>query len=279
MDELKPFTHRIYVDFSGDDGDYKKQGSSRCICIAWVASAEEDIHHNEGMVLKIKKIIKCRPKDEIKYTSLRRHFSKKEALQLLNQLKINVVVIAVLKERIKDETLKNPKTKKLVDLIQTFPLHWLIDPIMKEHPDMYFQLIFDRVGWGGCEKDILRIFKEDENLGWGKERPDWLVFTKSGSQLMLQLADIVAGLSREYVESLQGQKLPACTVCATKGKPDRPCKYRLGKLLLPSAELMKLLYPLLLKNEQGKAWEHGFAIRPPAACREYKFVDCIFGNK
>ncbi len=96
---------------------------------------------------------------------------------------------------------------------------------------------------------------------------------------MLQLADIIAGLGHEYVESLHGVKLPPCTVCAVKGRPERTCQYKQGKRVLLGNELIGLIYTLLIKNEQGKSWENGFLVRQTAVCREYMFIDCIFGVK
>ncbi len=273
MSNLRPFTHRIYVDFSGDDGDPRTPGASRCICIAWVASAENDLYHNEGIVLQIKKVIGCRANAELKYKSLRRHRLKREALDLLTQLKISAVVVPVLKERITDEELRNPRTKKLVDLIHYFPLSGLINHIEQTYPDSYFQLVFDQVGWRGCEEDIRNSFKQDAGLDWERARPDWLLFAKSGSKLMLQLADIIAGLAREYVEDLLSRKLPPCVVCWLKRTYD--CSYKRNRKKVGKASLMQILYPLLIQNESGKVWEKGFVVRPPAVVRDFLFVDCL----
>lgn len=279
MPTLRPFTHRIYVDFSGDDGDPQTPGASKCLCIAWVSSAESNLYHNKGIVLQIKKVIGCKKNDNLKYKSLKRHRLKKEALKLLAKLKIDLVVVPVLKARITDDELRSPGTKKLVDLIHYFPLSGLIEHIAEKYPDIYFQLVFDRVGWRGCQDEIRVSFQQDKGLDWSRARPDWLLFTKSGSNLMLQLADIFAGLGHEYIECLQDVKLPTCTVCAVKGKPERACPYKRGKRVLPGSELLRLVYPLLIKDKQDDAWEHGFLVRPPAVCREYMFVDCIFGAR
>jgi len=276
MSNLRPFTHRIYVDFSGDDGDPRTPGASRCLCIAWVASAESDLYHNEGIILQIKKVIGCGVVDNLRYKSLRRHRLRKEALGLLTQLKISAVVVPVLKERITEEELRNPRTKKLVDLIHSFPLSRLINHITQTYPDIYFQLVFDQVGWRGCEADIQISFRKDTQLDWERARPDWLLFTKSGSNLMLQLADIIAGLGREYVENLQTEKLPPCIVCWLKGTYD--CSYRRGRKQLGKAGLMRILRPLLIRDESGKVWERGFVARPPAVSKDYLFVDCLFGK-
>jgi hypothetical protein len=276
MSNLRPFTHRIYVDFSGDDGDPRTLGASRCLCIAWVASAESDLYHNNGVVLQIKKVIGCGTGDNLRYKSLRRHRLKKEALGLLTQLKISAVVVPVLKERITEEELKNPRTKKLVDLIHSFPLSRLLNHITQTSPDIYFQLIFDQVGWRGCEEDIRSSFRQDTELDWERARPDWLLFTKSGSNLMLQLTDIIAGLGREYIEDLQTRKLPSCVVCWLKGTYD--CSYKRKRKQVGKTSLMQILCPLLIRDESGKVWEKGFVVRPPAVSRDYLFIDCLFGK-
>ncbi len=276
MSSLGPFTHRIYVDFSGDDGDPRTAGASRCICIAWVASTEDDLYHNEGIVLQIKKVIGCQANAELKYKSLRRHKLKKQALDLLSQLKISAVVVPVLKERLTEEELRNPRTKKLVDLIHSFPLSRLLDYVTQRHPDIYFQLVFDQVGWRGCEEDIRNSFRKNTQLDWEKARLDWLLFAKSGNKLMLQLADIIAGLAREYVEDLQSRKLPPCIVCWLKQTYD--CSYKRNKKKVGKASLMQVVYPLLIKDESSKVWERGFVTRPPGVIKDYLFIDCLFGQ-
>ena len=102
MTDLPEYTHRIFVDFSGDDGDPSKHGASKVICIAWVLSSEADLTHNKTVILKIKKLIGCKPKDELKYSTLSRHQKKRQALTLLSELKISVVVVPVIKEYIKE---------------------------------------------------------------------------------------------------------------------------------------------------------------------------------
>jgi len=94
---------------------------------------------------------------------------------------------------------------------------------------------------------------------------------------MLQLADVIAGLGREYIEGLQGRKLPSCIVCWLKG--NRDCSYKRAKKTVGQAKLMRILYPLLIKNDVGKVWETGFVVRPPGVERDYLFVDCLFGER
>lgn len=275
MVNLREFTYRIYSDFSGDDGDPRKPGASRNLCIAWIISAENDIWHNQGIVLDVKRIIGCRKNAELKYKSLRRNPRKAEALASLSQAKLKVIIAPVLKDRVREEELRNPRTKRLVNLLHYFPAGAFLEYFALEHPDIYFQLVFDEIGWMGCEDGIREYFLKDKRLDWTVSRPDWLLFTKSGSSLMLQLADIFAGLGREYIDSLQDVVLPPCTVCSIKGR--KKCtNIRQGKNV-GQTRLMYILYPLLLKDASGTAWDRGFFIRPPVVKREYMFIDCFFG--
>jgi len=276
VSDLRPFTHRIYVDFSGDDGDPRTLGASRCICIAWVLSSEIDLSYNRNIVLEMKKSISCQKNDELKYRSLARHKNKERALKLLSKLKVNVVVVPVFKERITEEELKNPRTKRLVNLIHYFPLNRLLDYLLRRDSDIYFQLVFDEVGWRGCKEEIASSFRQNSRLDWERARSDWLLFTKSRSNLMLQLADVIAGLTREYVEDLGSQRMPPCIVCWVKGTYD--CSYKRNSRRVGKASLIKVLHPLLVRDETGKVWERGFVVRPPGVERDYLFIDCLFGQ-
>lgn len=93
---------------------------------------------------------------------------------------------------------------------------------------------------------------------------------------MLQLADIIAGLGREYVEDLQSRKLTPCVACWLKRTYD--CSYKRNRKKVGKTSLMRILYPLLMGNELGKVWEKGFVVRPPGVEKDYLFVDCLFGQ-
>jgi len=279
MSNLRPFTHRIYVDFSGDDGDPSKPNSSKVISMAWVLSSAQNIRYNEGIVLQMKKVIGCKPKDEIKYRSIRRHRKKMELLTILTGAKVQLLILLVLKERVKDTSLRNPRTKRLVDYIHYFPIsRFMTTKVLPPYPEAWFQLIFDEIGWAGCQDEIRLFYNNDNNIIWdADEDPDSLLFGKSGAILMLQLADIFAGMMREYIEELNDQNLPPCHVCHLKGIRD--CSYKRKHLTVGRAELMKIVYPLLIGRGRGIKVDVGFMVRPPEAQYRYLFVDCLFGRR
>lgn len=271
------FTHRIYVDFSGDTGDPQKKGASKVLCIAWVLTAEEDRRHNEDIVFKMKRIIGCKPENEIKYRSIRRHPRKHEVLKYLEQLKIGAVIVPVLKERVHEAELRDPTTRKLAILLHHFPLQRIFAHLEETTPEdelsrLLMQLVFDQVAWSGFREEIVQRLQDEHNIDWRVSPKESVKFLDSKRYPLLQIADLIAGLGLEYMESVQGIQLLPCQLCWSKGEAQhhRGCP----KKAIGNATLMKVLYSLLLKKDD-KAFERGFIARPPTISYQYWFVDCI----
>ena len=275
-----PFTHKIFVDFSGDDGAPSKPNASKVISMAWVLSSVEDIHHNEGVVLQIKKLIGCRPKDEIKWRSIRRHRRLGEILKILEKVKVNLLILIVLKQKLTEERLIDTRTKKLVNIIHWVPINrFFITGLLLPYPQSWFQLVFDEVGWAGCEEEIRDFYRKDKDILWDADTdPDSLMFGKSGAILLLQLADIFAGILREYVEQqIEKGDFPPCHICNMK--QIRDCTYKRKGLTVGKADFMKTPSPLLIANKDGKRIDFGFMVRPPEEQYRYLFVDCLFKRR
>lgn len=275
--KFQPFTHRIFADFSGDDGDPTTRGSTKIMCTAWVITEEHDIGHNLSIIAQMKRSIGCKPDNELKYKALKKHPKKTETLRLLSKLKVRAMVAPILKDRIHDANLRNPNTKTLMQVIHQFPLENILRNLSSACPDIYFQLVFDKISWRKTQKDIENHFQLLPTLDWSRARSDWLKFDDWTNYPMLQLADVLAGLGAEYIESLDPSLLRICSVCFMKltdeRYPPRPRACRgvgqLGKL-----DLLLVLKPLLLRDNNGHVWDEGFVVRPPAARQEYVFVDC-----
>jgi hypothetical protein len=272
--EIRPFTHRIFTDFSGDDGDPNTPGSSKCLCGAWVLSAEEDLRFNEGIVLRIKKLIGCKNTNELKYKSLSHHPKKIEALSLIPELKAKIIMTPVIKARIQDTTIRNPETKLLLTVIHGFPMQRFMAYLQTVYPTFYLQLIIDEMTWSGYQKDVLETLKQTlKNADWSNTREDWLYFAKSSRSLMMQIADVIAGLGREYIEDLQDKKLPPCRACDI-GKWNN-CVYKRKGQMVGLNKYFKNVRPLLLTTTAGKFYKGGFIVRPPEVETNYRFVECL----
>lgn len=247
------------------------------ICIAWVLTTEEDRRYNESIVLKMKRVIGCKPENEIKYRSIRRHPRKHDVLKYLEQAKAGAIVVPVLKERVREEQLRDPTTKELATLLHHFPLDRIFAHLDETTPAdklsrLLMQLVFDQVSWSGFREEIVRRLEDEHNITWRVSPKESVKFLDSKKSLMLQLTDLIAGLGREYMESVEGVQLPPCQVCWVKQKQINPrgC----SKKPVGNAALMKVLYPMLLKKND-KAFERGFIVRPPSVLPHYLFVDCI----
>jgi hypothetical protein len=225
----------------------------------------------------MKRVIGCKQEDELKYRSLRRHPRKHEALACLKQARVGVAVVPVLKERVREEELRDPSTRKLALLLHHFPLEVIFQHLgetvaQDEWPRLLLQLVFDQVTWAGFRQQVVRRLEEEHHVVWRIPPEESVKFGNSKKSLMLQLADVVAGLTREYIEGLEGVRLPPCRVCWVNEKRMRPrgCAMR----PVGNARLMNVLRPLLL-DKNGDVWERGFVVRPPAVRYEYWFVDCV----
>jgi len=49
---------------------------------------------------------------------------------------------------------------------------------MNSKREVYFQLVFDEIGWAGCREEIRELFRSNPRLDWRNARPDWLRFAK-----------------------------------------------------------------------------------------------------
>lgn len=272
--ELKPFTHKIYSDFSGDDGDYNTPGSSKCLCVAWVLTTVEDIKFNEDIVLQMKKLIRCQAGNELKYTGIIHHPKKLEVISLISQLKAKVIINPVIKRKIDDETIRSPKTKKLLKIIHGVPLYRFMEYLHAVSPGYCYQLIIDEMSWSDYQQGILDHYKSEfPDLNWKNAREDWLYFAKSDNDLLLQLADVISGIGREYIEDLQGKDFPPCRLCNWKHWNN--CHFKRKGIKIGRNELLKNVRPILLRNSKDQFFPGGFVVRPPNIEIDYKFVECL----
>ena len=212
------FTHKIYIDFSGDDGDPRiMPGASKVICAAWIMIAPEEISYNLDILREVKKIVGCRQDCELKYVSLKNHPRKRDSLRLLSQTKAKIVIVPVLKEYIKIEGTRDPKTKSLIWFLHFFPLGPMLGDIINKELDdiIYPQLIFDELKWKGCETHIKTTF---DKIPQPISQDNWILFDSFNRYPLLQLADIFSGLGAEFMESLQDKDLTPCRVCLMAGK-------------------------------------------------------------
>lgn len=196
---LNEYDYFVYVDASGDDGFKFEKGSSSCYVASCLIVHKSDVQHNIDILSKIKFIMGAKPGDEVKSTRLRRHPRRNKIYELLPDVRGALYSMVAFKKMLNDERMLDTKSKYLTSLCHTFPLvsmqkHFVSDSESK------ILVVIDRmkkVEMDAVEVTVSHFFSKEMYDG------DYeLIFrdSKDPRYEMLQLADIFAGISREYFE-------------------------------------------------------------------------------
>ena len=275
------YTHAVFSDFSGDDGTKFGRGSTSCLTLAWLATREDDVEHNERVLFQIKKAVGCRPTDELKYVSVKSHPRNKDAtLRILGSLKVDVSCVTVFKkpflEQDNDPRFADPRTKMLVVVMQSFPFSGLIKDLREHYGDVRPRIVVDEVHWRQTQDDIIALLSEEEE--WFSRES--FQFRPSGAVPLLQIADIFCGAVREFCEGIETQTLPPCHVCRTRNFKPRDCGWRRKGRRPDGFNVMSAIYPLLLRAP-GATYRipHGLYFLPDSMNNKLEFIDCLLGGK
>lgn len=258
-----------YVDASGDDGFKFDEGSSVCFVVGVFLCSGKEVQHNKKILLDVKKALGMKPSDELKYSTLRRHRRRKLAYELLSGLQGAALVHVTIKTKLKDPQWLNPKTKFLSSLTHAFPVVELS------------KIISDPGKLRICIDRMKKV--EEENVDYlikelfHQRRPELPLpkpdFRDSKSTKLLQIADYVAGATREFFEVYEGRdkKLP-CPLC----RPRRPlCSYKRKRKGLEYSANFRRLIPLL-KAKYSHLLFGSVIINPVELWKTYKFLECLF---
>lgn len=208
------FDYVMYVDASGDDGFKFDKSSSICYAAAAFLVRREDIEYNLKILNDIKSIIGCKPKDEVKYSAVRRNKNSKQAMQLLKNLKGTLSCHIVFKKEVDAEEYRDNK-------FLSATCHMMA---LKSIKDMSFSngerilVAIDRMK--KTEEDPVKMLFESE---FAKEKNgDYdtsIIFrdSKDANFLLIQVADLLAGIIREHFEQYESQ--PDMTYFSQKCPP------------------------------------------------------------
>jgi len=276
------YSHAIFSDFSGDDGIQFDKGSSPCLTLAWVATREEEIQHNEGVLFAIKKKVGCRPTDELKYRSLRRHPANKEAaLQLLQELKVDVSCVVVFKRAFIEEEgadclYADPGTKHLVVLMQSFPFAHVADMLRDKYGEVRPRIVVDQLHWRRTQDTIIELVCAQAKPFARKD----FQFRPSQATPLLQIADMFCGAVGEFCEGLEGQSLPPCHVCRNRNFKPRDCGWRRSSRRPEGFPIVKAAYPVLFSSlSYSHRIPNGLYCLPHSMNHKLEFVDCFLAGK
>lgn len=271
--------YNVYVDASGDNGFRFEKGSTTCYSVAIFATKTSDEEYNHEILINIKTVLHAKPRDEVKYSTLRRHKNSELAHTLMGQAK-GILVLAVVRKQ-----LMQPK-ELLTSVIHSLPIDNIPKIIGENNVGNIFIDQMKRPEELGVNY-LLRESKTAATINDGNTPiGERVLFEDSKRAKLLQLADFYAGAARYFFEEYEKREHPLpCVACfgnigknhgaRTKFHQKSLCKAVLKKQPLVHFQEMRKLAPLVYKND-GHALLHGFIWLPmtiPTA--QFMFVACL----
>lgn len=281
------YDYIMFVDASGDDGFQFREnpgdGSSSTFVASCFVVRPEDINHNEDVLEQIKGVLNISPQNELKSTTLKRHRLANRAYALINDLKGQCFsMIAFKKDLVGKDKYKNycdVKAKELSGLTQAFP-YYAINKLNYFSSSDRILIVMDCMK--KSEMDVVeKNLKEYQISPTVSENYD-LIFrdSKDARYTLIQIADIFAGIIREYFEkNLQRNVLQrSCKICKNKARCATP---KIKKALSSQKIENKYVVPLLMHRSPtlNKIMLFGIITLPLKHFEYYKYVDCKLNNK
>jgi hypothetical protein len=262
----KDITHFVFTDYSGDDGRKFDRGSSATLTLAIAISHRDDYAFNEDLVFQVKRLLGIKASDELKFTTLKRHKKRSKALRILEQAKIQLCIIHVLKKLEPDD---DPMS---IIVANTFPMTAVASEILRQDENSKIQVVFDQTQSGMWDRFIRDMLSRKTEFQGADIRPGI-----SKALPMLQLTDICAGLFRDFLEGL-GDRVP-CTLCLARANPPL-CSFKRKGGLFPGRSMIRPWMDKLLQNPtHGYRHIVGYYCLPTKFNNRYRYLDCVLYGK
>lgn len=254
----------IYVDASGDDGFGPK--ASKTFTVALVVERSQDSGHNAEMFIKAKRLLGCRPKDEVKYRTIKRHPKRAQVWDCLKQLRIRVKAYPTVKET------KGAMESAVLNVSRH--AFWVMSAVeyAVDELGMDSARVFIDGSLPGLQKSIKQFTEEQlKAKGYG-ERLIGISFVQSRRIHMVQAADVFAGAVAEFVEANMGRFTRDCTHCPAKLYTERirgKCRPHKLRKKMQRFDILENMEPLLVRSGHNVVPD---GIMPPGA--EWGFINC-----
>ena len=215
---IDEYDYICYVDGSGNDGnkfDAPNGGSSECFSVAYFLMKPEDAQHNKTIIEQCRKLLYANKNSELKYKTIRRHKNKTALIKALKDLRGVAGSMTFFKRLLVDDpTINNLKAKTLTIATHSVAIH----RIFEERPDRSILAVVDRMK--NVEMRAVESLNKFENR---------IIFRDSNDEdfPFLQIADILAGITREFFEGSLTSKehdyyVAVCKIC---GKRKNLCRH------------------------------------------------------
>lgn len=285
--QFENYDYILFVDASGDDGFQFGSKSGDGSSFTFVASCfivkPEDIPHNTEVLQNIKTALNLPKNAELKSTTLKRHRLANKAYALIDELAGTCCsMIAFKKDLIGKPRYAdycNVKTKQLSGLTQSFP-YYAIYKLGHFSPTDRILIVMDCMK--KSEMDVVEKNLHDYEIQLNAPENYDLIFRDSKSERysLIQIADIIAGLVRQYfeenIERTTLQRL--CMICKSNIKCATPST---RKLLRSQTIGTKYITPLLMHRSPrfNTIMFTGIITLPLNTYKFYRYIDCKLHNK
>lgn len=285
--KFENYDYIVFVDASGDDGfQFGKKsgdGSSLTFVSSCFVVKPGDISHNEQVLKDMKNVLNLKESSELKSTTLKRHRFANKAYALIDNLIGQCFSMVAFKKDLlrKPEyaDLCNVKTKELSGLTQAFP-YYAINKSTYFSPTDRILIVMDFM-----KKTEMRIVEEhlrDYGIDPNVSNNYDLIFRDSKAERysLIQIADVMAGLIREYFEAnLTRTRLQLhCKICKLRNN----CLYtKVKKLLREQTIDSKYITPFLMHRPPALSGIMlvGIITLPIPNFEYYGYIDCKLRNK
>lgn len=281
------YDYIVFVDASGDDGFNFKERSCDGSSFSFVSSCfvvkPEDIQHNTNVLQEMKAILNIAPEKELKSTTLKRHRFASQAYAKIDELIGQCFSMVAFKKDLLGKPEFAPycdvRTKRLSGLTQAFPYYAI-------HKTKYFSpvdkilIVMDNMKKSEMNvvEDCLKNYEINPMVSSKYD----VIFrdSKSEKYTLIQIADIMAGLVREYFESnMQTNTLQRlCRIC----RGSKTCDTKKRRRMLNEHTIeQKFITPFFMHKSpiMQKIMLVGIITFPISKFEYYKYIDCKFRNK
>ncbi|KAF5081275.1 hypothetical protein DSECCO2_110810 [anaerobic digester metagenome] len=209
------FDYVMYVDASGDDGFKFENDSTSCYAAAALLVEKGDIAHNLEVLNQIKKLVGCKPTDEVKYSKVRRHRNGPEALSLLKTINGKLSCFVVFKKEVDRAEYEGTKEMSVI-------CHYMALQSLNSYSFLKGKstlIAIDRMK--NTEEQPLGEALAEDNKNPTREFTSETVFrdSKDSNFLLIQIADLLCGTVREHFEQYETNSnmlyfKDKCPICA-----------------------------------------------------------------
>ncbi len=275
---IDKYDYLMFVDASGCDGVQFDNGSSLCYAVAGYLVKKTDIENDLATLQEMRRIISGDPNRELKYSTLRRHKKRELVFALFQQLKGIAVGRVSFKKELVQKNNFHSEGKAFSVVAHAIAITFLQN--CEETKDKHVLIVVDRMkkteedpvkylANNGMQQNITNVASYD------------LIFrdSKDGNFQLLQIADFISGILREYFELYEEDKdiltfLRLCKICyfnrlshlcGHKGKQKRHVAMFKGNL-----HYLNGVFPLFVPSKL----RFRISLDPPDMDDKFSFLFC-----